>query len=102
MSEEEFPYKVILLGNSGVGKTNLINTSNGSEFNSNEVATISSTYIRKTLKINGQNFFIDLWDTCGQEKFRALSKLFLRGSKIVFLVYDITKKVFKSWNIGFN
>ena len=92
MDEEELEYKAILLGNSGVGKTNLINTSNGEEFNSNQPSTVATSYVKKTLKINGQKFVVNLWDTCGQEKYSSLSKIFLRGSKIVILVYDITDK----------
>ena len=92
MDEEELEYKAILLGNSGVGKTNLINTSNGEEFNSCQPSTVASSYVKKTLKINGQKFVVNLWDTCGQEKYSSLSKIFLRGSKIVILVYDITDK----------
>ena len=92
MDEEELEYKVILLGNSGVGKTNLINTSNGEEFNSNQPSTVASSYVQKVLKINGQKFVVNLWDTCGQEKYSSLSKIFLRGSKIVILVYDITDR----------
>ena len=92
MDEEELEYKAILLGNSGVGKTNLINTSNGEEFNSSQSSTVASSYVKKTLKINGQKFVVNLWDTCGQEKYSSLSKIFLRGSKIVILVYDITDK----------
>ena len=93
MEEEDFSYKVILLGNSGVGKTNLINTSIGKLFNQEEEATITSTYVRKTIILKGQNFIVDLWDTCGQEKYRSLTKVFLRGAKIIIFVYDITDRI---------
>ena len=73
MEEEDFSYKVILLGSSGVGKTNLINTSIGNLFDPEGKATISNTLVRKTIILKGQKFFVDLWDTCGQEKYRALT-----------------------------
>ena len=92
MEEEDFSYKVILLGSSGVGKTNLINTSIGKLFDPEEKATISSTFVRKTIILKGQKFFVDLWDTCGQEKYRAVTKIFLKGAKIIIFVYDITDR----------
>lgn len=92
MEEVEFSYKVILLGNSGVGKTNLINIATGKSFSQNESATITGTYSRKTINLKGQKFAVDLWDTCGQEKFRSLTRIFLRGAKIIIFVYDITDR----------
>ena len=69
MEEVEFSYKVILLGNSGVGKTNLINIATGKSFSQNESATITGTYSRKTINLEGQKFSVELWDTCGQKKY---------------------------------
>ena len=84
--------KAILIGDSGVGKTNLINISVGKEFDQSEKATISATYIRKHFDIDGKTYNINIWDTIGQEKLRALTKLFFKNSKIVILVYDITSR----------
>ena len=84
--------KAILIGDSGVGKTNLINISVGKEFDQSEKATISATYIRKQFDIDGKTYNINIWDTIGQEKLRALTKLFFKNSKIVILVYDITSR----------
>ena len=91
MSEDE-EIKVILLGESGVGKTNLINISIGAEFNENEVTTSNSTFAKKKLTVRGKNHYVKLWDTIGQEKLRSLTQLFYRDSKIVIFVYDITHK----------
>ena len=84
--------KAILIGDSGVGKTNLINISIGKEFDLSEKATISATFIKKKFEIDGKTYNINIWDTIGQEKLRALTKLFFKNSKIVILVYDITNK----------
>ena len=84
--------KAILLGDSGVGKTNLINISVGKEFNINEKATISATFLKKKFDIGGKTYIINIWDTIGQEKLKALTKLFFKNSKIVILVYDITNR----------
>ena len=91
--EEKVKIKVILIGDSGVGKTNLINIATGNRFDINEKTTIASNYSVKKMLINEKEYIIKLWDTIGQEKFRQLSKIFFSNSKIVILVYDITNKV---------
>ena len=91
MSEDD-AIKVILLGESGVGKTNLINIVTGIDFNENERSTGSSAFSEKKLNVRGKVYPIKLWDTIGQEKLRTLTKLFYNDSKIVIFVYDITHK----------
>ena len=89
--------KVILVGDSGTGKTNLITVSAGFPFNSNMLSTTSCSYVQKIIKKNGKEYKLNLWDTIGQEKYRSLTKIFLKGSKIVIFVYDISnKKSFQS------
>lgn len=91
--------KVILLGESGVGKTSLINVSVDFDFNENIESTYYNSFVRKCLKINNEKYVINLWDTIGQEKFRSLTKLFFKDSKIVILVYDkANKKSFEELN----
>ena len=80
--------KVLLLGNLGVGKTNLINIFVGKEFNSN--SKFSSLY--KYIEIDNHYYRINLWDTMGEEAHKSLSKLIFRESSIVIFVYDITSK----------
>ena len=82
--------KAILIGNQGVGKTNLINISMGKEFDLNSKSTVSPNYSQKKIEYNGINYFLEIWDTIGQEKLRTINKLFYKNSKIVILVYDIT------------
>ena len=95
--------KVILVGDSGVGKTNLINTSIGLEFNKNNDSTISSSFNTKQLKIYNKKYNVHLWDTAGQEKYRNVAKLFFEGAKIAILVYDITdQKTFISLEDWYN
>ena len=84
--------KVILLGESGVGKTNLINRVMGEEFNEGEISTTNSSFSLKKLKLGQTEYSVKLWDTIGQEKFRHLTKLFYSDSKIVIFVYDISIK----------
>ena len=93
MSDNEEPeeIKVILIGDSGVGKTNLINTTVGLEFEENKQSTISGSCLEKIIVINNKKYSINLWDTAGQEAYRGVTKLFFNGSQIVILVYDITR-----------
>ena len=85
--------KVILVGDAGVGKTSLIKVTIGKEFNEEEKSTIYSTFSIKTIQINKKKYNLYIWDTMGQEKLKSLTKIFFKNSKIVVLVYDITKRI---------
>ena len=84
--------KLILVGDSGTGKTNLINVSAGLEFDSDSPTTTSCSYIQKIINRNKKEYKVNLWDTIGQEKYRALTKIFVKNSNIVIFVYDITNR----------
>ena len=90
--EEEINIKLILLGESAVGKTSIINRYVEDSFSNDIISSSSMTYSRKRLTINKQNIILNIWDTVGQEKFKSLSKLFFNDTKIVVLVYSITEK----------
>jgi small GTP-binding protein len=104
--EDKETIKVILIGNEGVGKTNLINVASGRAFNENEKSSLTASYLKKLITLNDKNYIISLWDTIGQEKLRTLSKLFFKNSKIVIYVYDITNydtfKGLASWDKDVN
>ena len=98
-AEDENKIKIILLGQSGVGKTNIINIAIGKPFNEKEGSTIASSFVEKKIKVDGAEYLLNLWDTIGQEQFRQLTKLFYSNSNIVIFVYDITnKKSFEELN----
>ena len=86
---EKDEIKIILVGDSGVGKTNLINTTVGLGFTQNDNATVSGSFVSKNIKINNKMYVANLWDTAGQEVYRGITQLFFRGSEIIILVYDI-------------
>ena len=92
MSNEE-EIMVILVGEPGTGKTSLINVSIGENFEKNMVSTSASSFVPKKVKRNGKVYVLNIWDTAGQEKFRSMTKLFIKNSKIVILVYAIDSKV---------
>ena len=82
--------KAILVGSSGVGKTNLINVCVGNDFNKDTKPTNCCSLLQKSLEFNNLKYKINLWDTMGQEAYKGITKLFFRDSKIVIFVYDIT------------
>ena len=88
-SEDEKEIKVILLGNSGVGKTSIINRYVNNVYNSNCETTLGSTYSTREVIKDNVIYKLNLWDTTGQEKYHSITNLFIKGSSIVILVYSI-------------
>ena len=93
MSDEEPPsIKIILLGNPGVGKNQIIEKYIEDTFNENKESTIGANYSEKTIIKDNKEYKLNIWDTAGQEKFHSLGKHFYKDSYIVFLVYDVTNQ----------
>ena len=92
MQKNKIAIKVVLLGESGVGKTCLIRAYIEKKFLENSLSTINYEYFKKEVKRDQTTFNIHMWDTAGEEKFRSLSKIFIKDSQIVLFVYDITSK----------
>lgn len=86
--------KVVMLGESGVGKTCIINRYINNTFNPESMTTSGASYATKTMYFDNyeKNMKFDLWDTAGQEKFRSLTKIFYKDCTAAVLVYDITRK----------
>ena len=94
MSKNTITCKVVLVGDSGVGKTCIIQRYVNKEFSENTESTIASSYTYKMIDYNKYNKSIsfDIWDTAGQELYRALAKNFYLNASIGILVYDIRRK----------
>ena len=90
--EEGEEIKVILVGETGTGKTSLINVSVGAKFQENTQSTLLSTFVQKTFDKNGKKYILNIWDTAGQEKYHAVTKIFIKNAKIIILVYAINNK----------
>ena len=82
--------KICLLGNSGVGKTCIIDRYIDSKYNDNQSPNQGSICFTKILNRNGKKINLDIWDTAGQEQYRSLGQYFYKDSYIIILVYDIT------------
>ena len=90
MSKSKSQLKIIVLGDSGVGKTSLLNRFVTSEFSQTYKATIGADFMRKEIVIDEKHISLQLWDTAGQERFQSLGSAFYRGADACILVYDIT------------
>jgi len=86
------PFKVVLLGNSGVGKSNLLSMLNSGEFSHSFKSTVGVEFLTKQLDINGTIVKAQIWDTAGQERFSSMMGTYYRKAKGAMLVYDISKK----------
>ena len=84
--------KVVLVGESGVGKTSIIKQFTDHSFDPESKPSISSTFTSKIVNITNSKKAIrfDLWDTAGQEKYRSLAKIFYKDARIIIFVYEIT------------
>jgi len=96
MSENQNDYseiiKVILLGESNVGKTCLINAYFGERFIYNTQVTTTCSLNTKILEIKGKKYLIEIWDSIGIENLRLLNNLFIKSCNIIIIVYDTTNK----------
>lgn len=84
--------KIVFLGNSGVGKTSILRNLKSGKFEFTDKSTIGCEFFAKIVHNNGIDKKLLLWDTAGQEVFRSFTQNFLRGAKIVVIVYDITSE----------
>ena len=91
MSKNNEFYKIVLIGEAGVGKTCIINQYINQKFDPNLVSSSSGQSIRKTVTLsNNKDINFSIFDTAGQERFRALARIFYKEAHVVILVYDIT------------
>ena len=91
MSEQE-SIKVVLLGESGVGKTSIISQFTTHKFDPHRETSLSAQFVSKSVDFPdiGQSLKFDIWDTVGQEKYRSIAKIFYKDAKVIIFVYDIT------------
>lgn len=92
----DFFFKNVLIGNSGVGKTSLMNWIVDDKFDSNYLATIAVDFKSKNTIFEGHKVKMDIWDTAGQEKFRSLCSTHYKGADSIICVFDMSDP--KSFN----
>ena len=91
MTDQE-SIKVVLLGESGVGKTSIVSQFTTHKFDPHRETSLSAQFVSKTVDFPdlGQSIKFDIWDTVGQEKYRSIAKIFYKDAKVIIFVYDIT------------
>lgn len=94
MSSDEsynFVFKVVLIGESGVGKSNLLSRFTKNEFNHDSRTTIGVEFSTRTVQLDNFTIKAQIWDTAGLERYRAITSAYYRGAVGALLVYDISK-----------
>ncbi|KAH9742943.1 ras-related protein RABA1a [Citrus sinensis] len=91
--DEEYDYlfKLVLIGDSGVGKSNLLSRFTKNEFNLESKSTIGVEFATRSLRIDNKVVKAQIWDTAGQERYRAITSAYYRGAVGALLVYDVTR-----------
>ena len=101
MSDSDIKLKILILGDSAVGKTCLLLKYIDGFFPDTYISTIGVEYKSKIINKNNINICLEIWDTCGQERYKSLSKSFMKGADGIIFQYDISdKKTFvhiKDW-----
>ena len=95
MTEEEdydMIFKIVIVGDSSVGKTNIMNKYLKNEFKEDSRATVGVEFGSKLFIIDKHKIKAQIWDTAGEERYRAITNAYYKGAKGAFIVYDITRK----------
>lgn len=82
---------VVLIGDSGVGKSNLLSRFTRNEFNLDSKSTIGVEFATRSIQVDAKTIKAQIWDTAGQERYRAITSAYYRGAVGALLVYDISK-----------
>ncbi|GLJ28872.1 hypothetical protein SUGI_0569060 [Cryptomeria japonica] len=89
----DYLFKVVLIGDSGVGKSNLLSRFTRNEFSLESKSTIGVEFATRSISVDGKMIKAQIWDTAGQERYRAITSAYYRGAVGALLVYDITRHV---------
>lgn len=88
---EDYSFKIVIVGDAGVGKSNILNRFVNNDFNLDSKATVGVELSTKTYKINDKIAKVHLWDTAGQERYKSVTAAYYKGAKGAMIVYDITR-----------
>ncbi|XP_022057402.1 ras-related protein Rab-35b isoform X2 [Acanthochromis polyacanthus] len=86
----DYLFKLLIIGDSGVGKSSLLLRFADNTFSGSYITTIGVDFKIRTVEINGEKVKLQIWDTAGQERFRTITSTYYRGTHGVIVVYDVT------------
>ncbi|CAL5408890.1 unnamed protein product [Camellia sinensis] len=89
----DYLFKVVLIGDSGVRKSNLLSRFTRNEFSLEPKSTIGVEFATRTIQVDDKLIKAQIWDTAGQERYRAITSAYYRGAVGALLVYDVTRHV---------
>lgn len=89
----DYLFKVVIIGDSGVGKSNLLSRFTRNEFHLDSKSTIGVEFATRSISHDGKIIKAQIWDTAGQERYRAITSAYYRGAVGALLVYDISKRL---------
>ncbi|KAJ6793841.1 ras-related protein RABA5a [Iris pallida] len=92
VQSQDYLFKIVLIGDSAVGKSNLLARFARDEFYSNSKSTIGVEFQTQKMDIDGKEVKAQIWDTAGQERFRAVTSAYYRGAVGALVVYDISRR----------
>ena len=91
-----YKFKLVLLGETAVGKSSLVQRYTKDTFTSSQESTIGAAFVTKSVELPQGVVQFDIWDTAGQERYHSLASMYYRGAKTALVVYDITSRVLVS------
>ena len=91
IDEYDYLFKIVLVGDSAVGKTNVLTKYTHNSFSADSKSTIGVEFSTKTITVENERIKIQVWDTAGQERYRAICAAYYRNALAVIVVYDITR-----------
>ena len=86
----DYLFKILLIGDSGVGKSSTMIQYCDNIFNDNHISTIGVDFKIRTIEVDSKTIKLQIWDTAGQERFRNITSSYYRGAHAIILMYDIT------------
>jgi small GTP-binding protein len=94
MNEDQYDYiyKIVLIGDSGVGKSNILSRYLSDSFSFDSKATVGVEFGSKNIKIEEDIIKVQIWDTAGQERYKSITNAYYKGAKGALLVFDLTRK----------
>jgi len=90
--KHDYLFKLVMIGDHGVGKTQLITRYTKNEFNIHSTTTIGVEFTTQTIKMHNKQIGAQIWDTAGEEKYKSLTSIYYKGAVGAILVYDITRR----------